>query len=115
MTQFVLTGFDQTAGIRLYAFQGVGEGRRVNYTVKVNLALIPNYGIRIQELPLLCRELLQNQVEPNEASALTFSEQEMRSLAEKRAAERAESAQKKKPGRYSASANPGAAWRAPLA
>ena len=113
-TQFILTGFSQTAGIRLYAFEGIGAGRRADYTVEVNLALIPSYGIRIQDLPLLCRELLQKQPEPNEASALTFTEQEMRRLAERRAADRAESAHRKKPGRYTASANPGAAWRAPL-
>jgi hypothetical protein len=54
----------------------------------VDLALIPGYGIRIQDLPLLCRELLQQRVESDEISALTFTEQDMRGLAERRATER---------------------------
>jgi hypothetical protein len=73
-TQFILTGFSQTAGIRTYAFEGIGDRGRADYTVEVDLALIPGYGIRIQDLPLLCRELLQQRVEPDEISALTFTD-----------------------------------------
>ena len=110
-TQFILTGFSQTAGIRMYAFEGVGVGRRIAYTVGVDLALIPVYGIRIQDLPLLCRELLQQQVETEEILALTFTEQEMRNLAEKRASAREEAAQRKKPVRHPPNPNAGAGWR----
>jgi hypothetical protein len=113
-TLYILTGFDQTAGIRIYAFEGVGGGQRIDYTVEVNLALIAGYGIRIQDLPLLCRELLERRVEPVEVSALTFTEQEMRSHAQRLATARELAEQKKKPGRHPVSANTGAAWRGPL-
>jgi hypothetical protein len=113
-TQFILTGFNQTAGIRIYAFEAIGDGRRIDYTVEVDLALIPGYGIRIQELPLLCRDLLQQRVEPDELSALTFTEQHMRSHAQRRAAAREEAEQRKKPGRHPGNANSGSAWRGPL-
>ena len=57
--QFVLTGFTQDLGFRVFAFEGIGADRiRTKFTVKAELALIRNYGIRIQELPLLCRGLL---------------------------------------------------------
>jgi len=112
-SQFILTGFDQTGGIRIYAFECIGDGRRIDYTVEVNLALIPGYGIRIQELPLLCRELLQQRVEPDELSAVTFTEQHMRSHAERRTAAREEAALRKKPARHPVSANLGASWRGP--
>jgi hypothetical protein len=113
-TQFILTGFSQSAGIRIYAFECIGDGRRIDYTVEVDLALIPGYGIRIQELPLLCRELLQQRVAPDEISAVTFTEQDMRGHAERRAAAREEAEQRKKPPRHPVNANPGAAWRTTL-
>jgi len=111
--QFIFTGFTQTAGIRIYAFEGMAEGRRA-YTVEVNLALIPGYGIRIQDLPLLCRDLLQQGAEPAEICAFVFTEQQMRSHAEKLAIAREEAEQKKKQPRHLANANPGAAWRTSL-
>jgi len=110
-TQFTLRGFSQTGGIRIYTFEGTGGGRRANYTVGVDLALIPRYGIRIQDLPLLCQELLQQRLEPDEISSATFTEQDMRSLAEKRATEREQAEQRKKQPRRPANGNPGAAWR----
>lgn len=112
-TQYIFTGFSQTAGIRLYAFEGIGDGCRVGYSVEVDLSLIPNYGIRIQELPLLCRELLQKRVESSDISALIFSENEMRAHAEKLAAEREESARRRNADRRPVNAHPGSGWRAP--
>ncbi len=108
---YIFTGFSQTAGIRIYAFECVGDGRRVDYTVKVDLALIAAYGIRIQDLPLLCRDLLQQRIEPVELSCLTFTEQDMRSHAERRATAKEEALQKKKPARHPVNTNPGASWR----
>jgi len=109
--QFILNGFTQSAGIRIYAFECLADGRRLNYTVAVNLALIPTYGIRIQDLPLLCRELLLQRTEPDEESAMVFAEPQMRSHAEKIAILREETAQRKKAPRQPANATPGAAWR----
>ena len=95
-TQFILRGFSQTRGIRSYTFEGIGDGRRADYTVEVDLALIPGYGIRIQDL-LLCRELLQQRAEPDEITSVTFTEQDMHSFAERRASEREAADHSKKP------------------
>ena len=108
--QFFLTGFTQAAAIRIYAFQGRVDASRMDYTVEVDLALIPGYGIRIQELPLLCRELLQQQTQPDEKSAVVFTEQRMRNHAEKLAAARREAEHKKQP-RHLASADTETGWR----
>ena len=109
--QFLLTGFTQTAGIRIYAFQGRDAALRNDYTVEVDLALIPGYGIRIQELPLLCRELLQQGVQPDETKALVFTEQRMRSHAEKLSILREDAERRKKHPRRLGSADPGFGYR----
>ena len=102
--QFLLTGFTQAKNLRIYAFDGRIDARRVDYTVEVDLALIPGYGIRIQDLPLLCRELLQQRSQPDETSSVVFTEQRMRSHAEKLAMEREEAEYRKKQPRHLASA-----------
>ena len=112
--QFFLTGFSQTAGIRIYAFQGRLEAHRSDYTVEVDLALIPGYGIRIQELPLLCRELLQQGVQPDEAKAFVFTEQRMRSHAQVLSLSREDAEQKKKQSRRLGSADPATTYRPPF-
>lgn len=58
--QFTLTGFTQDAGCRVFAYDGVGEDRtRIKFTVRADLALSRKYGIRLQELPLICLEILE--------------------------------------------------------
>ena len=124
--QFILTGFTQETGFRVFAFEGVVVGQiRTVFTVRADLALSRRYGIAMQDLPLLCRSLLDRQDEsgPREAEsgerdslpkhALTFSEDEMRAWADKRAADRALAALKKKTPRRPVVENAGAAWRGP--
>ena len=114
--QFVLMGYDQDAGVRLYAFQGVIDGRRTSFTVSVNLALLPSYGIRIQELPLLCRGVLERRVERvegEEKRTLTLTEAEMRVHADSRAAARETADRKRKPARRPPDDNTVSAWRLP--
>jgi hypothetical protein len=122
--QFILTGFTQDTGFRVFAFEGVAVGQiRTVFTVKADLALSRRYGIAMQELPLLCRSLLdrQDETSENDASdklasdkhALTFSEEEMRACADKRAADRALAALKRKTPRRPIVENVGAAWRGP--
>jgi hypothetical protein len=53
---FLLTGFTQAAGIRMYAFEGRIDDKRIDYTVEVDLALIPGYGIRILRLSRKVRQ-----------------------------------------------------------
>jgi hypothetical protein len=112
--QFLLTGFSQAAGIRIYAFERRVDARRIDYTVEVDLALIPGYGIHIQDLPLLCRDLLQQRAKPDEISALVLTEQRMRSHAEKLAVAREEAERRKKPPRHLASADAENGSRPPL-
>ena len=109
--QYFLTGFAQAAGIRTYAFQARIDASRIDCTVEVDLALIPGYGIRIQELPLLCRELLQQQSHSDEISAVVFTEQRMRSHAEKLAAARQEAVEKKKQPKHLGTADADIGWR----
>jgi hypothetical protein len=117
--QFILTGFTQDTGFRVFAFEGVAIGQiRTVFTVRADLALSRRYGIAMQELPLLCRSLLDRQGEGGEQNvsekhALTFTEEQMRACADKRAADRALAALKRKAPRRPVVENAGAAWRGP--
>ena len=78
--RFTLTGFTQEGGFRVFAYQGIGEDRvRVKFTVRVDLALSRQFGIRMQELPLLCLGLLEREclTSGNESRDLTFAEEAM--------------------------------------
>src|SRR5260370_18837794 len=97
--QFILTGFTQDTNVRVFAFAGIaGDRTRSTYTVRTDLALIRRYGIRVQELPLLCRGLLERHDEGGQERTLTFTEEEMRRhascAAERDAAHRRKSTRK---------------------
>ena len=113
--QFILTGFTQEMGVRVFTFEGIDADRlRTGFAVRADLALTRRYGIKMQELPLLCRSFLERRHEGGEAKAvLIFSEQEMSACATDRAAAK-DSAQKRRPPRKPSGENPGAAWRTPL-
>jgi hypothetical protein len=94
--QFVLTGFTCDRGFRVFAFERFREGRiRTQCTVRADLALIRRSGIQIQELPLLCRSILDRREEGGEIPSLTFKEEELRACASQRAAARAKVASKR--------------------
>jgi hypothetical protein len=111
--QFVLTGFTPDTGFRIFNFEGIGEDRsRIEFTVRTDLALTRKYGIQMQDLPLLCRGLL-DRLDENEAQRhFVFSEEEMRGRAEQRAAEK-DAADKKKAARKTPTNNGGGVWRGP--
>jgi len=112
--QFILTGFTQDLGCRVFAFEGIAVDRiRMAFTVRADMALIRRYGIQIQELPLLCRGILERRDEASETQALTFTEEEMRTWATARAAAKDEAAQRRRPPRRSSTESLGAAWRSP--
>ena len=93
--QFVLTGFTQDMGFRVFSFDCVGDDRvRTRCTVRADLALIRRYGIQIQELPLLCRTLLDRSGKAGES--VTFTEEEMRVCANDRAVARGLAASRSK-------------------
>ncbi len=111
--QFILTGFTQDMGFRVFAFEGIKTDRtRAQYTVRADLGLIRKYDIRIQELPLLCRAVLDKCSEDEERRALLFSEDDMQLREKDRALARATVAMRKPP-RRPAVANVGAGWRVP--
>ena len=93
--QYVLTGFTQDGGFRVFAFQGIrADQTRTGFTVRADLSLIRAYEIMVQELPLLCRALLE-QIGESAERCLTYSEEEMRRHADVRIADR-EAVQRKK-------------------
>jgi hypothetical protein len=121
--QFVLTGFTQDTGFRVFAFEGIaGDRTRTAFTVRTDLALIRRYGIRVQELPLLCRRLLeQREVSNSEVSqpgageperTMTFTEEGMRLHADGCLAERV-AAQKRKSAHRPPTNASATGWRVP--
>ena len=110
--QFMLTGFTQDLAFRVFAFERMGLDRvRTKVVVKADLALTRRYGIPMQELPFLCRNLLERSDNGGETHTLTFTEDDMGLHAKDRAAAREAAAQRKKPPRRPPSENVGAAWR----
>ncbi len=76
--QYLLTGFTQDTGVRVFAFEGVAADRvRTAYSVKADLALARKHGIPMQELPLLCRAILERRSEDDDQRAFTFTEGDM--------------------------------------
>ena len=110
--RYVLTGFTHTAGFRVFAFDGIGEDRsRIEFTVRADLALIRMYGIRMQELPLLCRKVLEGRDELEQQRTFTYTEADMSAYAD--CAAQNALALKRKPPRRPPSENLGAAGRGP--
>lgn len=97
--QFVLTGFRNDAGLRIFLFDGIATDRtRTKFSVSADMALSRIHGIRVQELPLLCLRFLEQHDTSDEARKLTFSEADMLRYENNCAAER-EAAQRKKSSR----------------
>jgi hypothetical protein len=93
----ILTGFTQVQGFRVFAFEIKAEDRtRTQFAVRVDLALIRRYGIQLQELPLLCRGMLERRDEGAEHRTLTFTEEQMCLYAKDRVAARDAAALKRK-------------------
>jgi hypothetical protein len=80
------------------------------YSVRIDMALARRYGIRLQELPLLCHAILDTN--PENTRALTYTEADMSQFAATAAA-RDRAAKNRKPPRRPANETLGAAWRVP--
>lgn len=112
--QFILTGFTQDREFRVFAFEGIAADRvRSQFTVRADLSLSRRYGIRLQELPLMCREVLERREEGDQEHAMTFGEEAMHLHETNRIAARALAAEKKKSYRkpVTEAATVGTAWR----
>lgn len=112
--QFILKGFTQDREFRVFAFEGIAADRvRSQFTVRADLALTRRYGIRLQELPLMCRGVLELREEGEQENAMTFGEAAMQLHASNCIAVRSLAAQKKKQYRKPVpeTADVGTAWR----
>lgn len=95
--RFSLTGFKQDTGFRVFAFEVIElDQTRTAFTVRADIALARSYGIQLQELPLLCRELLDRRDEGEETHTFTYTEEDMRLYANDRATARQAALQKRK-------------------
>ncbi|HLK51253.1 MAG TPA: hypothetical protein VKT49_24085 [Bryobacteraceae bacterium] len=84
---FKLTGFHEAHGIRCFLYQcQQHDGSTTEFTVEADLGLLRKYGITLQELPLLCRNLLEKQSPGSALTAITFGEELMKEQADQRAA-----------------------------
>ncbi|MGH9559199.1 MAG: hypothetical protein ACRD30_08150 [Bryobacteraceae bacterium] len=111
--QFVLAGFQQNLNIRRYTFEGIDDHRkRKEVTVDADMGLIQKYKIPLQELPLLCRRLVEGRPEVDAgADAIRFTEDDMLGYAKDRATAASLAEQKRKSHRAPVSDRVGQAWR----
>jgi len=120
-SRFVLRGFSQARETRRFAFEDMDEQSlpRSTYFVQADMGLIRTHGIRIQELPLLCRKLLERltaQSDWNETvRELVLTEVDMCQISADRTTQQNEADKRKSPRRRPGE-NTGSAWRttAPL-
>lgn len=110
--EYLLTGFTHEKDFRVFSFESVGTDKVwTKRTVRADLAIARKHGIALQELPLLCRGLLDRAETDAENLSLTLTEVDIRTLADERASARAMAAAKRKPPVRPAGEQPGAAWR----
>jgi hypothetical protein len=111
--EYTLTGFRQDGNIRMFVFQGVTPDRRkAIFVVGADITLISKHAIPIQELPLLCRRLLEDRGEDADRTRLMFTEKHMLDYVTRKAAAQQASDQRRKPHRRPPRTTPlGQAWR----
>ena len=85
--QYVLTGFTNDIEFRVFAFDVVGDEHvHTAYWIRADLTLARKYGIKLQELPLLCRRVLEQRILVcDEERTFTYTEDEMCTHANARA------------------------------
>ena len=111
-TSFILRGFTQESEYRIFEFEGIASDRtRSSFTVRIDMALSRRYGIRLQELPLLCREILDRSPE-GEQRLFTYTEEDMCARSQQVTA-REEEAKRKKYSRPPVAATSTTPWRLP--
>ncbi|MEQ1945812.1 MAG: hypothetical protein ABL995_01390 [Bryobacteraceae bacterium] len=109
--RFILQGFSQEEGARRFVYEGIEEDHaRTLFTVHADLSLLRTYGIPMQELPLLCQELLERRADADPTHRLVFTEDDMRLYKEARVLA-ASIAQRKRLARRPPTDNTGAGWR----
>jgi len=98
---FILLGFSQQNNMRRFFFERTGAGQgtvREQFTVDADTGLARRYKIAMQDLPLLCRRMLEH-ADGAVSRTLIFGEAQMCSHAGTLASEMEARALKKKPFR----------------
>jgi hypothetical protein len=84
--EYLLENYRQTSGVRVFVFDGISPDRtHARFTVSVDTALLAAHSIALQELPLLCRQLLEERATSGGSHTLTFAAADMEHLAAARA------------------------------
>ena len=103
-----LKGFSQAMEFRVFTFEAIAADQAIMpLTVRVDLALARSYGIRLQELPLLCRAVLDGRQGDGEKRAFTYTEEDMRTYS---ATAREQATKNTKPPRRPAAGHVGGTW-----
>lgn len=75
---FAFTGFFQDGGYRVFSYETLPkEHGRHKFWVRADLALARRNKIQVQELPLLCRAVLEDRGEVEGERTLTYTSAEM--------------------------------------
>lgn len=94
--EYQFTGFTHKGEFREFAFNGIDDARgKTLFKVVADLELSRKYHIAVQELPLLCRRLLEQIPDGSGPRTLTFTEAEMQTLVTERAAAARQNVHKK--------------------
>ena len=76
--RFIFSGFKQDEGFRVFFFEDSGkEHMGSKYSVRADLSLARRLGIPTQDLPLLCRAILERGDSSRGSETILFSEAEM--------------------------------------
>lgn len=97
---FVFTGFQQTDNMRRFCFEAVLADRsRRAYVVTADIGLLRKHMIGLQDAPLICLHLLEDNGETTVPNHQMFTEEQMRRYAADRSAKKEASAAKaRRPG-----------------
>lgn len=86
---YVLLGSQTRANVREYTFQGTTSSQRhVTFIVHVDLKAALKHRIPVQEIPLLCRRLLEEKPVADQESEVSFTEERMADYARDQATKR---------------------------
>ena len=105
---YVLVDSRQFGTVRRFYFDAIAQGSRHEVTVEVDLKLVHKHKIPLQELPLLCRRLLEGRTK---IETTTFTEMDMAQCASERAAAENALMEKRQSRRPPAPSRDGQAWR----
>jgi len=105
--EYQFAGFTHSGECREFVFNGVDEGHhKTPFKVIADLGLSRKYNIAVQELPLLCRRLLERMPAGCGSQTLTFSEADMKLLVGLRVAAQKQNIHKRPPRRPKPIASP---------